>query len=488
MMKFIPIIIQLLVFIFNIESGIPLRNPMSKDRHCRVFFIVPETFKNYCTPSDEYSNSSTNLSNALLTSTLAIQKVKAIVGSSRCIMICDKVDKEEVSISAILFAPILGPTIFDSYNLRKRSEVLKILHESGIPTPNFHLISAYEDETSMVRQINHFMKESPNITQWNLHHNDQSIIDLDLIKSRPPVCVFSSKDVSESDIASILQTSNQFKGHLHSLILKSGAILEENRTDALIEVTMIVDNVGKFNILGSVEQVSIDKSNDPIGRIIPQYSMTHKQLLECCQKCASVCPKYGLIGIITLELIAWKESIIDQDDVVTRYICRNLYTRFTPSILRMLTVNVVSGLMHNHNTGELIFSQSDVNIQIERLKLGEDANRKVHKGYTRKVIGLEKEQKRYAFYSEIPTHAYAGVVSCATVFAINNDVKYDRLHRSGTLAEIFDTLEKQSIPLCCVADSVKEAMEMFVKDLLVISRQLETRSSKPKSNFYVYLF
>jgi hypothetical protein len=92
---------------------------------------------------------------------------------------------------------------------------------------------------------------------------------------------------------------------------------------------MTVDIHGDFYITGTVEQV-LDMSFRNIGSLMPSHSFDNDKLYMACKNIATLCPKYRIIGCLSVEIYVWNDEKNN-----SQYAVRNLSTYSNPAILRL---------------------------------------------------------------------------------------------------------------------------------------------------------
>lgn len=246
-----------------------------------------------------------------------------------------------------------------------------------------------------------------------------------------------------------------------------------------VHFSMIVDPRGQYKINGTVEQV-LDMSFARVGSLMPSHSLDNKIIGGICKKIARLCPKYSLIGNLSIEVNLWKDK-----DGTSQYAVRNLSTYISSSILRLQNIQICTGLRFIPDTNSLIFRKEDIPFNIERLRKAEFTSAKdARDRFLMRALGHIKEvEYRYVFYSECSMHSNAGVVTRETIKTINSGLHYDSWYRIGSLYPSCDTVSDETIPMSCIEHSLPDAINKFMRDLYRLNHNLRVKNVQSSSNF-----
>ncbi|KAJ3227768.1 hypothetical protein HK099_000441 [Clydaea vesicula] len=463
----------------------------------RIHFVAPETWKNYKLPETLDSTSAMRLTHMLLTSTRALKWIKNFIKGKEAVIWVDQITKTEVAVSGILGIPILGPTIFDYYSNNKKSSVKKFFTDAGV---NFApgMVINRDSGANLSIQIYNLVQQNKEMCLWNICNEDNTINDRDLYEGRTLLSHFNLdiivpneygtdlKEDSKIALFKILSECGFFEGNLFSPLRKNFLYLQgvpKLLGDEMnfIEIVLMVDSKGGFEILLTLEKLK-DKKFKNVGKIAPQSKFNNEDLQVIIKKIANTCPIYGIVGLISLDLVTWT----DKNDYF-QYHFTELNMRPTANVIRIFSTMITTGLRYEMNCNEFAFYKDDIPTKIEHLRSVQHSSLiQARFDFESKLLGyIKPRESRIIYYSENQSHSHIKIISRKTLFALNklNSVKFDLWARLGSFVPFSDIVCDTSIPVVCIGENIKSALERYIKDLVKIYRQVDVSYVESTSNF-----
>ncbi|KAI9349272.1 hypothetical protein DFJ73DRAFT_796244, partial [Zopfochytrium polystomum] len=257
--------------------------------------------------------------------------------------------------------------------------------------------------------------------------------------------------------------------------------VSDGRQMRRVDIGLMMDPRGTWQIVATSE-MRFGQNFEQVGLVVPQQSLTATRLGNLINKLAWMCAGKGIIGFVTLQIAAWKET----NAGYVQDWCTNFYPFLSPSVLYAVSVSLSTGIFIDRKSMEtgpintsLSFDWSTIPLHTTKSDnawhLDKKRMREMYEGLLAKEAGGHHTTTRIAIvlFGLVHSEVRQMTARAVAVASQRRGMEFSDRTRLGSWVPLTDSRAKMSIPLISVGVNYTLAVETMLRDLIMVYRRLK---------------
>ncbi|KAJ3296071.1 hypothetical protein HK104_002016 [Borealophlyctis nickersoniae] len=457
----------------------------------RLHMIVPEVAQHF--------DKNASLASMLLASPVAIATLRKLVGKKPAYIVPGLLGDADVQLSATLGIPLMSS--LEEIQLFFSKSKQRILLESSpvlIPPGNH----SFRNENDICEKLSDLVKSHPHISQWIFKINGAregdgiAFIDTsDLVSSNSQTAHKDNVVLTEASLSHIrFARADLYKSwkHFANCLIRFGGVIEASpnisspaseaqstpNTSRHCSVNIFLEPNGRVNTLGAGDEICIPRYCF-WGGLFPQQTCNFKALRSAAEAVGNQLYTNNIFGNVTVEFIVWND-----ERHRTVLWCIGFKPYHTEFLAQYQAIELAAGGRTDADSGTIAFDRNvarRLNLRFVNRVNWIDMDPIREASHTKDQINSDNEPRAGIYSSKL----YHTNIMCMArrafhAVCVDGGMVYDC---KGTMFPKLEAAGGSNFSIMCVAKTITESIELFLEDVALVCRRLDSQQLPGQNNF-----